>query len=439
MTRYDWGDMANYWNRNWDLMEVEPTPAGVGRKRGRSRSRTPATRKRADRAPSRARAMQPRRLTFSSVRTRSRSRSASLPPKKLTGKAAFFAARKNLPFVVKEAMWRQTAQGKRNQATLDKLKTRKVRHNLTRKMARYSKRRTTARRKPYKKRGYRGALMPRWAKGETKHILAHDNCTTLAGTAGGTINAGFSGIDGVNSTHSSIALGDIAVWTLNPVTQGNSKTQRNGASVDGTYLRIQGHIHNTLTRDNVDTSVAANTHQSATASGGRAYVRMLVLAVKGQSAVSSTGAVITDQPRASFVKENMFKKINGDIVGFDTGTSSGAGSKRVRSLQLPINRSAYTVLADMKHELSAIDEGFGASDRLFDKKIKLKQRTTWSDSACNTFEKNQLVLVMYAVDPQMRDSHVATYELTSGGDALTSTVERGVGIEFESKYSYKDF
>lgn len=425
----DWDDMANIWNRNWDYMEVQPTPKEVGTKRGRSRSRTPATRKRADRAPSRARVMQPRKLTFSSVRTRSRSRSSSAPRKK---------GSKSLIYLSKYV----------KPPTRTLLQTRKVRHNLTRKsrkMPRYSRRRTTVRRKPYKstrrrtRRGYRGAVMPRWAKGETKHILAHDNCTTLAGTAGGTITSGFSGIDGVNSVHSSIALGDIAVWTLNPVAQGTSKEQRNGASVDGTYLRIQGHIHNTLTRDNVDPTVAGNQHQSATASGGRAYVRMLVLAVKGQAAVSNTGATITDQPRASFFKENMFKKINGDIVGFDTSANTGAGSKRVRSLQLPINRSAYTVLADMKHELSAIDEGFGASDRLFDKKIKLKQRTTWSDASCNTFEKNQLVLVMYAVDPQMRDSHVATYELTPGGDALSSTVERGVGIEFESKYSYKDF
>tara|TARA_B100001250_G_scaffold174470_1_gene150018 strand:+ start:391 stop:1437 length:1047 start_codon:yes stop_codon:yes gene_type:complete len=348
----------------------------------------------------------------------------------LTGKAAYFAARKNLPYAVTEAMWRQTAQGKRNQATLDKLKTRKVRHKLTRKMPRYAKRRTT-RRKPYKKRGYRGAVMPRWAKGETKHILAHDNCTTLAGVSGGSVGSVVSGIDTVG-THSLLALGDIQAWTLNPVQQGTSKVQRNGASIDGTYLRIQGHIHNTLSRDNASTGA-----QSSTASGGRAYVRMLVLAVKGQAATS--GGVSTEsQPKASFFKENMFKKINGDIVGFDTGSSSGDGSKRVRSLQLPINRSAYTVLADMKHELSAIDEGFGASDRLFDKKIKLKQRTTFSDGACNTFEKNQLVLVMYTVDPQMRDAKVAEYALDSN-NVLTSNVSKGVGIEFESKYSFKDF
>ena len=200
-------------------------------------------------------------------------------------------------------------------------------------------------------------------------------------------------------------------------------------------MRIQGHIHNTLNRDN-DTS--ANSLQSTTASGGRAYVRMLVLAVKGQASTAG-GVSTTGQPKATFFKENMFKKINGDIVGFDTTSNVGDGSKRVRSLQLPINRSAYTVLADMKHELSAIDEGFGASDRLFDKKIKLKQRTTFSDGACNTFEKNQLVLVMYTVDPQMRDPKVAEYALNASNDALTTTVSKGVGIEFESKYSFKDF
>jgi len=422
----DWDDMANIWNRNWDHMEVDRTPSEYRPKRGRSSSRTPAARKRTDRAPSRGRAMQPRKLTFSSVRTRSRSRSASQSRKKQAwGKAAYFAARKNLPSNVVEAMWRNTAQGKRNQATLNKLKTRKVRHKLTRKMPRYSKRRTTTRRKPYKKRGYRGAVMPRWAKGETKHILAHDNCTTLAGVSGGDVGTVVSGVDPVDA-HTLMALGEIKAWTLNPVQQGTSKVQRNGASVDGTYLRIQGHIHNTLTRD------GGAQHQSATSSGGRAYVRMLVLAVKGQA--GSTEA----QPKASFFKENMFKKINGAVVGFDTGSATGDGSKRVRSLQLPINRSAYTVLADMKHELSAIDEGFGASDRLFDKKIKLKQRTTFSDGACNTFEKNQLVLVMYTVDPQMRDTKVAEYELDAN-NAVTTTVSKGVGIEFESKYSFKDF
>ena len=418
----DWDDIANRWNRHWDDMETEPGPAPIGYKRGRTRSRTPSNRKRADRAPSRARGMQPRKLTFSSARTRSRSRSSdSRVTKKMTPKDKFYVYHINhgdKPLETIDKLWR-----------LRKTNTRKVRHKLTRKMPRYSKRRTT-RRKPYKKRGYRGAVMPRWAKGETKHILSHDNCTTLAGVSGSSVGTVVSGIDPVGS-HSMMALGDIQAWTLNPVQQGTSKVQRNGASIDGTYLRIQGHIHNTLTRD----GGAAN--QSSTSSGGRAYVRMLVLAVKGQAATA--GGVSTEaQPKASFFKENMFKKINGDIVGFDTGVSTGDGSKRVRSLQLPINRSAYTVLADMKHELSAIDEGFGASDRLFDKKIKLKQRTTFSDGACNTFEKNQLVLVMYTVDPQMRDTKVAEYVLDANNN-VTTTVSKGVGIEFESKYSFKDF
>ena len=396
----DWDDMANIWNRNWDYMEVEPTPSGGGTKRGRSRSRTPATRKRADRAPSRARRMQPRKLTFSSVRTRSRSRSASEPRKKSSKSLSVKPLTRTL------------------------LKTRKVRHNLTRKMPRYSRRRTTTRRKTSRRpRGaYRGAIMPKWAKGETKHILSHDN-TTLAGVASQSATTPVNGI-AAHSGHTLLKLGDLKAWTLNPVVQGNGSDQRNGRHVDGTYLRIQGHIHNTLPRE--DTSAGAN-------DGGRAYVRMLVLAIKGQSAVSGTGAPTTANSVASFFKDNMFKKINGEVVGFDetTTANSGAGSKRVRSLQLPINRAAYTVLADMKHELSGIDEGFGASDRLFDKKIKLKQRTTWSDEHSSSFEKNQLVLVMYTVDPKMRDAKIGTVV----GGVITS----GVGIEFESKYSYKDF
>ena len=88
----DWDDMANIWNRNWDYMEVQPTPVEVGAKRGRTRSRTPATRKRADRAPSRGRRMQPRKLTFSSVRTRSRSRSVSVPRKK-SGKSLTYLSK----------------------------------------------------------------------------------------------------------------------------------------------------------------------------------------------------------------------------------------------------------------------------------------------------------------------------------------------------------
>ena len=76
MYENDWEDVANIWNRNWDDMEVDRTPSNIRPKRGRSSSRTPAARKRTDRAPSRGRSMQPRKLTFSSVRTRSRSRSS---------------------------------------------------------------------------------------------------------------------------------------------------------------------------------------------------------------------------------------------------------------------------------------------------------------------------------------------------------------------------
>lgn len=437
----DWDDMANVWNRNWDHMEVDPTPSNR-LKRGRSRSRTPASRKRADRAPSRARGMQPRKLTFSSIRTRSRSRSTSVPRKKLTGKAAYFAARKNLPYAVKEAMWRQTAQGKRNQATLDKLKTRKVRHKLTRNMARYSKRRTTSRRKPYKARkgSYRGALLPRFMKGETKHILANDGCTQSNNCPAGrwgAENVVDSGVIATGSTNDKqshiLKLGEYAVHTLNPVEQGTGSKQRNGRSVDGTYLRIQGHIHNMLTKEGVVSGSGATAVYGALGpDNGRAYVRMLVLSIKGRSSQSAE-----ENPKAYFTHNTLFKKIDGSVVGWnDENGSAGAGTARVRSLQLPINRQDYTVLADMKHELSAIDEGFGASDRMFDKKIKLKQRTTFTDATCDQFEKNHIILLTMVVDPLMRNSFIGTHT-TGTGDLITNT--KGVALEFESKYSYKDF
>ena len=91
----------------------------------------------------------------------------------------------------------------------------------------------------------------------------------------------------------------------------------------------------------------------------------------------------------------MFKKIDGSIVGFPTpqeGASdyAGSGAARVRSLQLPVNKSLYTVLSDQKMQLADTGESFGSSDRLFDLKMKLKQRTKFFDGDAASFESNQI-------------------------------------------------
>ena len=416
----DWDDIANMWWTHFEDMETDPTPR-QGIKRGRSRSRTPATKKRSDRAPSRAKGMQPRKLTFSSARTRSRSRSASEPRKKLSGKAEYFEARKNLPYVVKESMWRQSAQGKRNQATLDRLKTRKVRHKLTRKDARKTMPRGG---KPYTrpkgKKGYRGAVMPRWAKGETKHVLIQDGHIS-GGTnqVSTTSPAGLTSLAAAATGSQKFDIGTINSWCLNPVKQDTGRGERNGASVDGTYLRIQGHIHNVSNTTHNDDSASAAGKQ-------RAYVRMLVLAVKGGRDANTVSSVT--RPRALFSTTNLFKKIDGSLVGFSVAMSDA--SERVRTLQLGVNKQAYTVLADRKYELSGAQEGFGASDRLFDLKMKLKQRSTWQDAKIDNFEKNQLVFVLMTVDPTMD-----TTTVSEANDSRKDAIQ----IEFESKYSYKDF
>lgn len=414
----DWDDIANMWWTHFEDMQTTPNPQ-QGRKRGRSRSRTPVSRKRSDRAPSRAKVMQPRKLTFSSARTRSRSRSASEPRKKQTwGKAAFYEANKGKSPAVIEKAWRKTAQGKRNQATADRLfKLSKVRHKLTRKDAR----KTMPRGKPYARRttkrpkgAYRGAVMPRWAKGETKHILMNDNCL----------------IDGVSvpgnqsttpytapSSETVMSIGDLKSWSLNPCLQGNGQTERNGRSIDGTYLRIQGHIRN---------AISGQTEGAP----GKCYVRMIVVACKGQVATPASANNTTDitysatRLGAPFRFNQLFRKIDGSVVPFaaPSGTT-GDGAAALRTLQLPINKGLFTVLADQKFQLSNESESFGSSDRLFDLKMKLKQRTQFGDANCNSFEKNQLVFCVMTVDPQC-------------GDAAPSLTP--IRLEFESKYSYKD-
>lgn len=246
--------------------------------------------------------------------------------------------------------------------------------------------------------------MPRWAKGETKHILAHDGMSSGTSNAPVTTSCAeltktnLSTITAATGAETALQLGKIESWCLNPCPQGNEQTSRNGRSIDGTYLRIQGHIRN---RD------ASN----------KAYVRMMVLSVKGGQA----------DGKAKFNEDTLFKKIDGNVVGYDEGETSGDGSKRVRSLQLPVNKQMYTLLYDQKMQLANTTESFGSSDRLFDAKIALKQKTKFFDEHAASFENNQLVFVVYTVDPTCADSLVALSGST------------GIALEFESKYSYKDF
>jgi hypothetical protein len=286
--------------------------------------------------------------------------------------------------------------------------TREVRHKNARsklnKMPRGGKPYARGRQSMRKPKGaYRGAVMPRWAKGETKHILAHDGMAS--GTSNAPVTTTCAQLTKANllsaiahTGETALQLGKIESWCLNPCPQGNEQTSRNGRSVDGTYLRVQGHIRN---RD------AQN----------KAYVRMMVLAVKGGQ----------KDGKAAFNEGTLFKKIDGTVVGYDETEGTGDGSKRVRSLQLDVNKQMFTKLYDQKMQLASTNESFGSSDRLFDAKIPLKQKTKFFDEHAASFENNQLVFVVYTVDPTCADAKVA----------LTNTT--GIALEFESKYSYKDF
>jgi len=355
-------------------------------KRLRSTGVTPRTAIRADTRTSRSRQIQPRKLTFGSV---SNSRSASRPKimdiEKLT---------RNVQYT----------------------QSRKVRHNNARKVLN----KMPAGGKPYArgrksmkkpKGAYRGAIMPRWAKGETKHILMNDQCRYSTTVTNGVNPSSLSSQSGSGlvsqAGETKMDIGELAAWSLNPMKQGNGITERNGRSVDGTYLRVQGHIRN------------------SGAEGVKAYVRMLVLMVKGGHMDSQATA-----RGAPFKKSSLFKKIDGSIVAFDEGTDGHSGEARVRSLQLPINKAEYTVLSDQKMQLASSKESFGSSDRLFDLKIPLKQKTQWHEaSKCDSFEKNQLVFVVYTADPNCEP------DVTANTNALKEVVH----LEFESKYSYKDF
>lgn len=360
-------------------------------KRMRSTGVTPRTAKKFDTRTSRSRQMQPRKLAFGSG---TNSRSASRP----------------------RSMNIDTSSKKSVQYT----QSRKVRHNNARKVLNkmpaggkpYAKRRMTSR-KP--KGAYRGAVMPRWAKGETKHILMNDGCRsgdTVDGVAAvntGTLASvsgnGLIALGGETAQH----IGELKSWCLNPISQDLTITGRNGRQVDATYVRIQGHIRNA-------SAVTIDENSSAQ----KAYVRMLVLMVKGNR---------TGEELATFSASDMFRKIDNSVVGYDEPTSTnapnGSGAKAVRTLQLPVNKALYTVLSDQKMQLANKNESFGSSDRLFDLKIPLKQKIKFDNgsSSCS-FRSNQLVFVLYSVDPECPDA-------TPSGEDLK--------LEFESKFSYKDF
>jgi len=395
------------------------------RERGRSVTRTPTSQRRRKHAPPRTPAQ------------RGRSRSRPAQPKQLRFKSETkFSSASRSSQGRMDPVLRAILSGNNEpyEKELKRIKanSRKVRHKNARKVLKkmpaggkpYAKRRKSMK-KP--KGAYRGAVMPRWAKGETKHVLYQDSQADLTNAAGTTdsVTAALS-----SDTHATLNIGDIKQWSLNPIAQGHTRTDRNGASVDGTYLRIQGHLAN-MGANNVDTMNVDHDDDDSTAaiqlqsSKQRAYVRMLVLAVKGGRGTGHTDA---SRPKANFEKGQLFKKIDGTIVGFDESVGGGNAAARMRTLQLGVNKGTYTLLADRKFELSASSEGFGASDRLFDMKMPLKQRTTFADEHVDSWEKNQLVFVVMTVDPNMSDA------------AIGSTSRAGaIQLEFESKYSYKDF
>ena len=411
------------------------------RERGRSVTRTPTSQRRRKHAPprtpaqrgrSRSRGLQPKSLKYASPANRPgriplRDDSELARPKDERLKFDLYHLNKGKSLYQIDRMWAKRKLGKY------KLKTRKVRHKNARstfkKMPRGGKPYARGRKSMTKPKGaYRGAVLPRFMKGETKHILWQDTQSDLTAAAGSAAT-GTDALAGPGSTdiHATLNIGDIKQWSMNPVEQGTSRTQRNGASVDGTYLRIQGHLANQggdMTSMDVDHDADANT-AAVTYSAGkqRAYVRMLVLSVKGGRGLAGPG----DRPKAAFEKTQLFKKIDGTIVGFDESIAVGKAAARMRTLQLGVNKGTYTVLADRKFELSSSSEGFGASDRLFDMKIPLKQRTTFADAKADSWEKNQIVFCVMTVDPNMNDAAI-------GGSRANA-----IQLEFESKYSYKDF
>ena len=399
-----------------------------GERRSRATARTPGSGRRrktpqtpASRGRSRSRATAARRLSMpSETKSMSVDRRERLyreavkltaAPKDDRSKFDIYHLNKGKSMDQIDRMWNRRKAGKY------KLKTRKVRHKNARtvlkKMPAGGKPYARGRKSNRKPKGaYRGAVMPRWAKGETKHILINDACRSdvsgavQTGTLGGATTADNSGYLKTSAGEKSQKIGDIHSWCLNPVLQNNTITGRNGRQVDATYLRIQGHIRNNAVSDG-----GASTNNT-----NKAYVRMMVLLVKGNRPANA---------HATFSPSDMFKKIDGSVVGYTApSTGSGTGSAAVRTLQLEINKGLYTKLYDQKMQLANKGESFGSSDRLFDAKIPLKQKIKFTDADnADSFQTNQLVFVCYSVDPECRD-------------AVPSVDE--IKLEFESKFSYKD-
>jgi hypothetical protein len=370
-------------------------------KRMRSTGVTPRTAQKADTRTSRSRQIQPRKLTFGSgtnSRSASRARSMNI----------------DTP-LIKSVQYTQS---------------RKVRHKNARtvlkKMPAGGKPYARGRKSMRKPKGaYRGAVMPRWAKGETKHILAGDGCDEDIATQTNTpLSSTETGVQ-PRDKHKEITIGHAAHFSLNPVAQGSGQYQRNGRSVDGTYLRIQGHIFNAA---GAHGAVGANDNVGGAGTNQKAYVRMLVLAVKGNTnsggaGVGPDGSTADIRGKAPLVMSNLFKRIDGSITGFAAATNEATAVASVRTLQLPVNKALYTVLSDQKMQLASTNESFGSSDRLFDLKIPLKQKSVWASAEADTFEKNQLVFVVMTVDPSCNNT----------------VPSEKIHLEFESKYSYKDF
>jgi len=367
-------------------------------KRLRSTSVTPRTIKKMDTRTSRSRQMQPRRLTFGSgTNSRSASRSKSV----------------NIDTpLIKSVQYTQSRQVRHKNA-----------RTVLNKMPRGGKPYSGGRKSMRKPKGaYRGAVMPRWAKGETKHILAGDGCAETIALQTSSLSGAATGVSARNASKE-IVIGNVAHYSLNPVAQGSGQYQRNGRSVDGTYVRIQGHILNAASAHTTGGTDVVNSGNQ------KAYVRMLVLAVKGGvgssgAGVGPDGAVYANtRGKAPLSMANLFKRIDGSVTGFTAATDGATAVASVRSLQLPVNKSLYTVLSDQKMQLASSAESFGSSDRLFDIKIPLKQKTVWASAEADTFEKNHLVFVVMTVDPSCNS---------------TLPTEK-IHLEFESKYSYKDF
>ena len=361
-----------------------------GERRSRAIGRTPGSGRRrktpqtpAPRGRSRSRATTARKLSLPSVtRPMSVDSPARVPlrtvaelarPKDERLKFDLYHLNKGKSLHQIDLMWERRLAGKY------KLKTRKVRHKNARstlkKMPRGGK--PYARRRMSSKKTYRGAVLPRQFRGETKHILINDACRSdvigavQTGTLGGATTDTNAGYLKSSAGEKSQKIGDIHSWCLNPILQNNKITGRNGRQVDATYLRIQGHIRNN--------AVSGGTQ--STDNTNKAYVRMMVLLVKGNR---------PDNAHATFSASDMFKKIDGSVVGYVAPTTSaGSGSAAVRTLQLEVNKGLYTKLYDQKMQLANKGESFGSSDRLFDAKIPLKQKIKFTDGDnADSFQTN---------------------------------------------------